>query len=100
MPWSPHRPSELERKVETLSLKLLQANAALGLKTVYAERLEYLLHQRSERIDELTGVIDSLRSANQKLGLENHCLTALLVASPGRRDNGQAVPTVNAESPH
>jgi len=25
---------------------------------------KYLLHQRSERIDELTGVIDSLRSAN------------------------------------
>jgi hypothetical protein len=40
------------------------------------------LHQRSEKIDQLTGVIDQLRTANQKLGLENHCLTTLLAAPP------------------
>jgi hypothetical protein len=42
---------DLERANTTLALKLLKANSALRLKTLYAERLEYLLHERSERID-------------------------------------------------
>ena len=41
-----------------LQLKLLRVNSALRLKTVYAERLEYLLHERSERIDELNGKLE------------------------------------------
>jgi len=40
MPWKPAAASEVERKVEALSLKLLQANAALRSKRIYAERLE------------------------------------------------------------
>jgi hypothetical protein len=67
-----HRSSshELERKVETLSIKLLRANAALRLKTIYAERLEVLLHQRLETIDALHGRIDQLRDQNRKLEIE------------------------------
>ena len=44
--------------------------------------LELVLHQRLETIDALRGTIDQLRSANQKLGLENECLTVLLAAPP------------------
>jgi hypothetical protein len=47
-------------------------------------RLEVLLRERLTRIDELTGTIDQLRAANQKLNLENHCLTALLTAPPAQ----------------
>jgi hypothetical protein len=36
--------AELIRKIDTLSTKLPQVNAALRLKTLYAERLEILLH--------------------------------------------------------
>jgi hypothetical protein len=48
MPWKPAATSNLEREKPTLQIKLLQANAALGSKTIYAERLEYLLHERME----------------------------------------------------
>jgi hypothetical protein len=41
-----------------------------------------LLQSRSNRIDELTGVIDQLRCANQKLGLQNEVLGAMIAAPP------------------
>jgi hypothetical protein len=90
MPWKLKAHSDLQRQVDTLAIKLLRANSELRSKTVYCQRLEFLLHQRTERIDQLTGVIDQLRSANQKLGLENDCLTALLVA-PAPQLNGAKV---------
>jgi hypothetical protein len=55
-------------------------------KTQYAERLQYLLRQRSETVDALRGTIDLLRQRNQKLGLENDCLAALLVAPAPKLD--------------
>jgi hypothetical protein len=86
MPWPPRRSSisevELQRQVTTLQLKLLKANAALRTKTLYAERLEYLLHERSERIDQLIAQVDQLRHSNKKLGLENEVLTAMIAAPP------------------
>jgi hypothetical protein len=44
---------------------LLRTNAALRLKTVYAERLEYLVQERSERIDELTAQVDQLMGSRK-----------------------------------
>ena len=61
---------ELQRKCETLAIKLLRANSALRLKTVYCERLEYLLLERNTRIDELTGKLEQARTANQRLEQE------------------------------
>jgi hypothetical protein len=85
-PWSPRRSStsevQLQREVTTLQLKLLKANAALRTKTLYAERLEYLPHERSERIDELVAQVDQLRHSNKKLGLENEVLTAMIAMPP------------------
>jgi hypothetical protein len=86
MPWPPRRSTrtetELQNEVTTLQLELLRTNAALKLKQTYAERLEHLLSARNARIDELTGVIDQLRTANQRLGLENEVLTAMIAAPP------------------
>jgi hypothetical protein len=58
---------ELERANTTLALKLLKANAALALKTQYATRLEYLLHQRSETIDQLHGQLEQSRAQVRRL---------------------------------
>jgi hypothetical protein len=57
-------------------------DAVTRIKTLYAERLEHLVHERSERIDQLTGVVDQLKCANQRLGLENEILTAMIAAPP------------------
>ena len=85
MPW-PRRSSthelDLQKEVTTLQLKLLRVNSALAIKTQYASRLEFLLHERLTKIDELTGTIDRLRSANQKLGLENEVLVEMIAAPP------------------
>jgi hypothetical protein len=78
MPWQPKALSYLERQNHTLALKLLKANAALHAKTVYAQRLEFLLHQRMERIDQLQGTVDQLRLKNRMLGQENGHLAAML----------------------
>jgi hypothetical protein len=40
------------------------------------------LHERLTKIDELNGTIDQLRSANQKLGLENEVLVEMIAAPP------------------
>ena len=86
MPWPPRRPSshelQLQRECEVLQLKLLRVNSALRLKTVYAERLEYLLHERSERIDELNGKLEQSRQQVQQLGLENQLLIEMIAAPP------------------
>ena len=56
--WPPRRSTthelELQKEVTTLQLKLLRTNAELRTKQIYAQRLEFLLQQRSEKIDELT----------------------------------------------
>jgi hypothetical protein len=69
MPWPPRRSSitevQLQREVEVLGLKLLKANSELRIKTLYAERLEYLLRERLTRIDELTAHLAQLVAAPQ-----------------------------------
>jgi hypothetical protein len=82
MPWKPAALSDLEREKRALQMAVLKLRQELESKQTYTSRLEFLLRERSERIDQLTGVIDQLRTANQKLGLENDCLTALLAAPP------------------
>src|SRR6516164_6070592 len=86
MPWPPRRPSshelQLQRECEVLQLKLLKANSELRLKTLYAERLEYLVHERSERVDELNAKLEQYRQQVRRLGLENEILTAMIAAPP------------------
>ena len=56
-------------------------NRQLAMKTQYASRLELLLHERLNKIDQLTAQVDQLRHRNKKLGLENEVLTAM-IATP------------------
>jgi hypothetical protein len=74
--------AKLQREVETLSVKLLKANSELRTKTVYAQRLEYLVHERSERVDELSAKLEQSREQVRRLGLENEVLTAMIAAPP------------------
>jgi hypothetical protein len=63
MSWPPRRTSsqelQLQRECEVLQLKLLKANNELRTKTDYAQHLEFLVQQRSQRIDELRGKLSS-----------------------------------------
>jgi septal ring factor EnvC (AmiA/AmiB activator) len=92
---------ELERKVETLSLKLLKANAALRTKTLYAERLEYLLHERNECIDTLNAKLDQLRAANKRLDQEaEHLARLVAVPVPSSETTSSQNQAPSAEIPH
>ena len=86
MPWPPRRCSahelELQREVTTLQLKLLKVNRALALKTVYAQRLEFLVQQRSQRIDELNGKLEQSRQQVRRLDLQNEILIEMIAAPP------------------
>jgi hypothetical protein len=86
MPWPPRRSSraelELQREVTTLGLKFLKANSELRTKTIYCQRLEFLLHQRTETIDELYGRLEQARAANQKLEQECEHLADMICIMP------------------
>jgi hypothetical protein len=78
----PHKPTpyeiELQRKIHSLQTQLLKTNATLRLKIIYAERLETLVHQRNQRIDNLFGLLERARRQNIKLDEENEHLAALI----------------------
>ena len=84
MPWS-RRPSidalKLKHENDALALKLVRLNSELATKTQYADRLQYLLHKRTQRIDELTGTIDQLREQNRRLDAEAEHLAAMVAAA-------------------
>jgi hypothetical protein len=86
MPWPPRRPSshelQLQRECEVLQLKLLKANSELRTKTVYAQRLEYLVHERSERVDELNAKLEQSREQVRRLDLQNQILVEMIAAPP------------------
>jgi len=67
-------------------MRLLRANSELAAKQQYAERLEFLLRERMQRIDELTGRLETARATNHKLEQECEHLAQLV-----------AVPLVNAD---
>ena len=49
---------ELQREVEVPQLKLLRVNRQLAMKPQHASRLELLLHERLNKIDQLTAQVD------------------------------------------
>ena len=70
MPW-PRRARltevELKRQNETLALQLVRLREQLTSKQDYASRLEFLLHERMERIDELNAKLELLREQNRSM---------------------------------
>ena len=85
------RPREpWEKENDSLRTTIIQLRRQLQTKQSQVGGLKLALVQRLETIDGLNATIDQLRAANHKLALENHCLTALLVA-PAPQLNGAKV---------
>ena len=63
----------LERQRNELTSTICNLRTQVQIRDGQIERLELAMRERNERIDEL-------RYANQKLHLQNECLTALLIA--------------------
>jgi hypothetical protein len=84
----PHTPTiheiELIRKINSLSTKLLQANVTLRIKTIYCERLEFLLREGNERIDQLTAKLDYAHTIHQRLERECEHLSQIIATAPAR----------------
>jgi hypothetical protein len=78
MPWKPAALNDLERKIHALQVKLLQTNSALKLKTDYCERLEFLLRQRNQRVDQLFAQLERACTANRRLEAECEHLASLI----------------------
>jgi len=82
MPWKPAASSDLQRQNDGLRSELIKLRRELMIKTQYAERLEFLLRERMERIDELTATVDQLRERNKRLEAEAEHFAAMVA---GRR---------------
>jgi hypothetical protein len=78
----PHKPSayeiELTRKIDSLQIRLLELNATLRLKVLYAERLEFLLHQRNQRVDQLFARLEQACTVNRHLEAECEHLAGII----------------------
>jgi chromosome segregation ATPase len=67
----------LQKENDGLRNELIKLRHELTNKQGYAERLEVLLRERLERIDELTARIDQLRERNKRLEAEAEHLAAI-----------------------
>jgi uncharacterized protein HemX len=67
----------LQKENDGLRSELIKLRHELTNKQGYAERLEVLLRERLERIDELTARIDQLRERNKRLEAEAEHLVAI-----------------------
>jgi hypothetical protein len=73
---------QLQRECEVLQLKLLKANSELRTKTVYAQRLEFLVRARNERVDELSAKLEQSRAHIKKLDQECEHLADMIRIMP------------------
>jgi hypothetical protein len=71
----------LLKENDGLRTEIVRLRRELSNKGYYASRLELLLHERMERIDQLTATIDQLRERNRRLDEEAEHLAAM-VATP------------------
>jgi hypothetical protein len=67
----------LQKENDGLRTGIVRLRHELTNKQGYAERLEVLLRERLERIDELTARIDQLRERNKRLEAEAEHLAAI-----------------------
>ena len=72
--------AQLEHTVDQLRTELIKLRRQLSGKEQYIDRLKFLCHERTTRIDDLRATIDDLRAANQKLDAEAEHLAALIAA--------------------
>jgi len=73
------RPLEpLEQENDALKTTIIQLRRKLTNKEGYATKLELVLHQRMEQIDELANTIATLRDQNRRLNEEADHLAELV----------------------
>jgi len=72
----------LQKENDGLRTEIVKLRHELTNKQGYAERLEVLLRERMERIDELTATIDLLRERNKRLEAEAEHLAAMAANRP------------------
>ena len=80
--WKVRKAYEVARECEALKTQLALLHTELQHKQDYAGRLEYLLHLRTETVDELHAKIAQLRAANQRLDAEADRLAEMVRLSP------------------
>jgi len=68
---------QLQKANDGLRTEIVNLRHELTNKRGYAERLEVLLRERMERIDELTATIDQLRERNKRLETEAEHLAVM-----------------------
>jgi hypothetical protein len=86
MPWNRRRAYlhevQLQRTNGALSTAVLELRRELSSKQQYASRLEFLLHQRNERIDELNARLERERLRNRQLDAECEHLADMIRIMP------------------
>ena len=73
----------LLRENDGLRTEIVRLRHDLTNKQNHVSRLEVLMRERSERIDELNGKIDRLREQNKRLEQENEHLVEMVRLPPG-----------------
>ena len=74
----------LQKENDGLRTEIVKLRHELTNKQGYAERLEVLLRERMERIDELTATIDQLRERNKRLEAEAEHLAKIAANRPAK----------------
>jgi predicted RNase H-like nuclease (RuvC/YqgF family) len=82
MPWKLKPTSNLERENDCLRTTIVCLRRELENKQGAVGRLELLLHERLNKIDELNGKLEQSREQVRRLGLENELLAAMVAAPP------------------
>ena len=68
----------LERECNQLKTAIALLHSELQNKEGHVGRLQFLLRERLNKIDQLNGVIDRLRDQNRKLDAENEHLCEMV----------------------
>jgi hypothetical protein len=86
MPWPPRRSSshelELQRELDGLRTMICCLRRELETKQGVVGRLETLVHERDERNDELSALLEQSRQQVRRLDLQNEILIEMIAAPP------------------
>ena len=82
MNWKRLRLAPVERENAGLRTVIIQLRRELEDKDRYTGKLEYLVHERSERVDELNALLEQSRQQVQRLDLQNQILVEMIAAPP------------------
>jgi hypothetical protein len=80
MPWPPKALNNLERENASLRTTICCLRRELENREGAVGRLELLVHERSQRVDELNAKLEQSRAQIRRLGLENEILIEMIAA--------------------